>query len=476
MRNILHKPHKLGLLFGVMALFWTANASAVVDGVTGSEFQLTARTGHISTADGNSVYAWGYALDAGNMQYPGPTLILNQGSMITIRLKNELPVAAGNVSVVFPGHRVAASGGVPGLLTNEAPPDGTTEVTYTFQATKPGTYHYHSGTTPTLQIEMGLIGAIVVRPYGYDPMMPVAYGHPDSHYDYEYLFLLSEMDPLIHEIVEVSGIDALQSSDFLTDYFPNYWFINGRTAPDTMSPPGASWLPAQPYNCMPRMHPGDKLLMRIINGGRDLHPFHYHGNHARIIAKDGRLLESNPGVSGPDLGIYAFTVQSVPGETVEAIFEWTGEGLGWDMYGHEQDVDNPPVGNFPGPEDVDHNKDGLFDSVPMELQEYAADHGKAFPVILPQDQDLAFGGFYSGSPFLGTMEMLPPGEGGMNPNAGFVYMWHSHNEKEMTNYGIFPGGMMTMLIIEPPGVPIGPMMPMSLGEIRLSSKYKEAAK
>ena len=33
-------------------------------------------------------------------------------------------------------------------------------------------------------------------------------------------------------------------------------------------------------------------------------------------------------------------------------------------------------------------------------------------------------------------------------------MWHSHTEKEMVNFDIFPGGMMTMLIIEAPGVMI----------------------
>jgi hypothetical protein len=31
-------------------------------------------------------------------------------------------------------------------------------------------------------------------------------------------------------------------------------------------------------------------------------------------------------------------------------------------------------------------------------------------------------------------------------------MWHSHNEREMVNNDIFPGGMMTMLIIEAPWV------------------------
>ena len=52
------------------------------------------------------------------------------------------------------------------------------------------------------------------------------------------------------------------------------------------------------------------------------------------------------------------------------------------------------------------------------------------------------------------LNQLPPGEGGLNPNSGFAYMWHSHSEKEMVNNDLFPGGMMTMLFVEPPGVPI----------------------
>jgi hypothetical protein len=33
-------------------------------------------------------------------------------------------------------------------------------------------------------------------------------------------------------------------------------------------------------------------------------------------------------------------------------------------------------------------------------------------------------------------------------------MWHSHTERELTNDDIFPGGMMTMMIIEGPSVGI----------------------
>jgi hypothetical protein len=36
-------------------------------------------------------------------------------------------------------------------------------------------------------------------------------------------------------------------------------------------------------------------------------------------------------------------------------------------------------------------------------------------------------------------------------------MWHSHNEKEITNNDIFPGGMMSMFLVVPFGTP-KPMM------------------
>lgn len=416
------------IILMLAAIFFLPGAClAAIDGLTGTNFSFTAKAGYVSTPEGGSVYSWGYANGTGLMQYPGPTLILNQGDTVTISLLNELPVP---ISIVFPGQEdVIAAGGTPGLLTREAPPAGGT-VVYTFTVTHPGTFLYHSGTMPEIQVEMGLVGAIIVRPAGFNHMMPQAYEHMDSQYSHgrEFLFLLTEMDPRIHKVMETEGVNALANYDYLSNYSPVYWFINGRCAPDTMAPAMAAWLPHQPYRSMPMMHPGEKLLMRVVVAGRDMHPFHHHGNHARVIAKDAKLLESVPG-AGADLSPMVFTIQSVPGETVDAIFEWTGKGLGWDIYGH-------------APTD------------PLEPNEYAPDHGKPFPVVLPEKKDLTFGGMYSGSPFLGVLGALPPGEGGMNPNAGFTYMWHSHTEKEMTNNDIFPGGLMTMLIIVNHSVPL----------------------
>jgi FtsP/CotA-like multicopper oxidase with cupredoxin domain len=425
-------------------------ARAAIDGITSPDntFNLTASAAHIYMPDGASIYSWGYGI-GGHMQLPGPTLIVTQGATVTVRLTNNLPPAAGNVSIVFPGHQVTTLGGVPGLLTQEALPGAG--ITYSFVASQPGTYLYHSGTRPDLQVEMGLYGALVVTPASVPAgCMHAAYNHPGTCYEREYLFLLSELDLDIHRAAErqAGGVGPINVA--IEPYWPEYWMINGRAAPDTMGMAHSSLLPHQPYNAVPRMHPGERLLMRVLGAGRQMHPYHFHGNHARILARDGRLLLSqtdpNNNLAGPTL----FTIASLPGGTVDAIFEWTGKELGWDMYGHTA-ADGIPC--------VDGNGDGYDDDgLGGNQWEWCADHRKPMPVSLPDPNVLTNGAMYSGSPYLGLLGVLPPGEGGLNPNAGFTYMWHSHTEREMVNNDIFPGGLMTMLVIEPPSVPIdGPM-------------------
>jgi len=388
----------------------------IISGITNTVITLTADSGYLSTGDGNSVYFWGLAPAGGPVQYPAPTIIAAQGATLQITLNNQL---SEPVSLVFPGHTgISATGGSAGLLTREAATNGS--VTYTFTTHHPGTYTYHSGSRPDLQIEMGIVGALIVRPTNSSGVIiNQAYEHTNTVFDHEFLFLLTDMDDTFHTLVEQGRMAEIDTATRL----PVYWFINGRTAPDTMLDANVPWLPTQPYNCMPMFHPGQNVLLRVIGGGRDPHPLHHHGNNSMIIARNGRLLQSAPG-AGPDLAQSVFTIPSVPGETADALFVWTGEKLGWDVYGHTSTND------------------------PLEPFEYEPDHGKPFPVSLPNDQRLTFGQMYGGSPFLGMPGSLPPGEGGFNPANGFMFMWHSHNEKEICNNNIFPGGMLTMVLID----------------------------
>ena len=439
-------------------------------------FNLTARTGHIILGDGNTLLAWGYGTGA-QMQYPGPSLIVNQGDTVTVNLTNTLRMPA---SIVFPGQAgVVATGGVAGLLTSEAAAAGGT-VSYSFVASQPGTYLYQSGTQPDLQIEMGLVGTLIVRPAGFDETTDAgrrAYGAASSAYDREYLFFESEMDRCLHEAEEViqlalaAGQPAPDPAthnppDVCTKVDPasalaTLWFLNGRNGPDTMLKNNVGWMPLQPYNALARIHPGERALMRLVAAGREMHPFHHHGNNTWMIARDGRVLESAPGADAPypdfqntppipelvaegarvpDQAMSNFTIQTVPGNTYDALFTWTGKGLNWDIYGHTgADCASPAA--------------TLASRVPNE-EPAPGSHCRPFPVTLPEQQALTFGGFWSGSPFLQALEPLPPLQGGLNPGGGFTFMWHSHTERELTNDDIFPGGMMTMMIIEGPAVPI----------------------
>ena len=157
MRKMVYAAGTISIVLVLILFVFVFRVQAVIPGVTGTTFNLTAKGGYLSAPDGATIYAWGFAIDGGLMQYPGPTLILQQGATVTVTLRNELPAGAGNVSILFPGHSVTVSGGAAGLLTQEAPPDGTTIVTYTFTAAQPGTYTYYSGTKPGLQVEMGLV-------------------------------------------------------------------------------------------------------------------------------------------------------------------------------------------------------------------------------------------------------------------------------------------------------------------------------
>ncbi len=453
-------------------------ARAAVPGITGPNFALVATDSFISQPDGASIYSWGYGCDPSTaptfapftpsavgcpqMQFPGPTLIVTEGQSVTVTLKNNLPPAAGNTSIVFPGFAVGTSGGVGGLVTQEAPPGGT--VQYTFTATTPGTHAYYSGTQPDLQVEMGLFGAIVVLPStpqaGCTPLATndfrlasSAYDNASTCYDREYLFQISELDSRIHDqaLAQVQACPTGPCPQIVVrtePYRPNYFLLNGRSMPDDMDTSYAPGYLHQPYNANPHMHPGEKVLMRVVGQGRWQHPFHFHGNHARVLARDGNLIVSatDPtSLAGPLL----FTTPTVSGLTQDQIFTWTGKGLNWDVYNHHSGDTSVCI----------PDAEGYYTSAPgaPNYGEWCADHLKPIPVTPPDPTIVAIGQWYGGTPYLGiqstgafTNTNEPPGTLNQNPQAGYAYMWHSHNEREITTNDVFPGGMLTMLLIDPP--------------------------
>jgi FtsP/CotA-like multicopper oxidase with cupredoxin domain len=516
---------KTRLFFVAMAaavLSLTATVYAAAPGITGPNFNLTAQANYITQPDGQSIYSWGYGCNGApsgyapaaitngfcnSMQVPGPTLIVTEGQTVSVTLTDGLPPSAGNTSILFPGFNVTTSGGVAGLLTREAAPSGT--VTYTFTASTPGTHSYYSGTQGDLQIEMGLYGALIVLPAtipaacsaGLPATNPggnaaarafwgesdfrlaaAAYDHPETCYDREYMFQFSEIDPNIHsqalaQVTKAGNCTAGApgcSLDVPTEpYHAAYFMINGRSMPDDMDPNYATQYPHQPYNGNPHIHPGELVLIRVIGQGRWQHPFHEHANHVRILARDGNLILSSSPIPGTSVQALAgpalFTTSTVPGQTADGIFYFTGRGLNWDMYGH-----HPGSSDSNATLSCTPDADGYNTGAPTAINyfEWCQDHNKPLevapfgdvgmggPATLPDPNLLTNGPWFGGSPYLGPdattraagpTGVTPPSGTIANPpqaEAAYAYMWHSHNEREITTNNIFPGGMLMMLLVD----------------------------
>ena len=72
------------------------------------------------------------------------------------------------------------------------------------------------------------------------------------------------------------------------------------------------------------------------------------------------------------------------------------------------------------------------------------------PVTPPDPTIVVNGQWYAGTPYLGLQSVgnqtpEAPGTLNQNPQGGYAYMWHSHNEREITTNNIFPGGMLFRL-------------------------------
>ena len=466
MKAIIEKSRRLAALGAVLLVlpFAQANAQHDIRGITGPDFNLYAFPFSMNLPDGSSIYMWGFGdMDGGagathaegngyNLpQYPAPTLIVNEGDTVNITLTNYgVPQP---VSIVVTGHHVTAScegtNCTSGLVTSAAAGVGGDAVTYSFVASNPGTYVYHSldGTNPGLQAEMGLQGAIVVRPAD---GTRTAYGDNTlTGYDQEFLYLLTEIDPDIHIQMERGHVEHFTHSDRSA----KIWFVNGRVFPDLFQGDYNTLFPHQPYQSLALAAPGDQVLVREVNAGHDSHPFHHHGENLRFLARDGRMLSSDGAAA--DLGRSDNTLNSAPKQSVDMLWSWTGKDLNWDIYGP---IGANSGGPFPDHECIDNDGDGFGDAEAGSTfdHEYCADHGKNLYdlVTLPGPSDLTLGGWWSGSPFLGDTGDLPPGEGGLNPFGGYFLVWHSHAEKELTTFDIFPGGSLSSVVVVPPGTPI----------------------
>jgi hypothetical protein len=211
-------------------------------------------------------------------------------------------------------------------------------------------------------------------------------------------------------------------------------------------------------------------------------------------------------VTAPGLaGILMFNTDTTPGESFDGIFYFTGRGLNWDPYGHHPVDPNQPVAlrdplaSLGCTPDANGYNSGATGAI--NFMEWCQDHNKPVevnpfgdvpaggPATLPDPNVFTNGQWYGGTPYLGPDATLraqmptcqgspygipnpttPSGGTGTstppvntancttllpsntqaNPanERGWAFMWHSHNEREITTNNVFPGGMLMMMLVD----------------------------
>ena len=203
-------------------------------------------------------------------QWPGPTIRVNEGDKVKAVFTNNLKETTG---VHFHGVEFDDffQDGVPFVTQLPITPGET--YTYEFTAKTPGSQMYHSHHNATDQVGRGLLGAFLVEPKD----NPVKY-------DREYVWI---------------------SNDSLGGFT-----INGHGFPATVPVLAAV---------------GETVLIRFMNEGIMMHPWHSHGYAMKVIARDGHPLGS--------AAFYADTLGVNPGERWDATITVDRPGI-WAFHCH----------------------------------------------------------------------------------------------------------------------------------------------
>ena len=265
----------------------SGNAAAI-------SYDLVATSFPKSLPDGSSVTMWGYALDGSSCtappcaaSVPGPALVVPAGdSSLTVNLRNTLPEPS---SIAISGQAMPTDALGAALapvkqdtdgsgrqrvrsFTAEAAAAGGTQ-SYSWNNLKPGTYLYHSGTHPQVQVQMGLYGAMTHDAVTAGAGPAEAYAGVPYHHQVTLLF--SEIDPALHAAVAGGQYGPGMAMSSTIDYAPKYFLINGEPHTDASLPVAAG-------------NAGEATLLRLVNAGLQSRAPMLQGDYMRLVAEDGK--------------------------------------------------------------------------------------------------------------------------------------------------------------------------------------------
>jgi uncharacterized repeat protein (TIGR01451 family) len=315
-----------------------------------AEYWLCAKAGAVPMPDGQNVPIWGYvqddnanladgcpALGSTTWTAAGPALTVTPADpTLTIHLRNDLTVPT---SVVIPGQSMPQPSAVlpaaPIAPVKFTDPQGrqrvqsfTHEVTanggmadYVWNDVRPGTYLYHSGTHPQVQVQMGLYGALT-KNFAIAPNQ----AYDGVAYDNEKTLLFSEIDPAQHSAIASGAYGNVATPTACQDtngaplpmtstlcYKPKYFLINGK--------------PFQPGDQpLANMAQGQSTLLRLLNAGYRAYVPTLQGMYMRMVAEDGNRYQYRDALGVHPRDQYQYSTWLAALKTTDAIVVPAADG------------------------------------------------------------------------------------------------------------------------------------------------------
>jgi Putative multicopper oxidases len=236
------------------------------------------------------------------------------------------------------------------MWMNEPEPPTTT---YYFLTEGPGTLMYHCHVQAHEHIQMGMYGALVIYPSKksleqagivrnsegwwelngveqrqiprYASNRNFAYNDINTFFNKEYVMLLSDIDLKWHQTVQ-AGLEFNASN-----FKPDFWLVNGRAFPDTLLPhpqtprnDESKYLKQINYESYVHVRTDQKFLLRMINMGYQVAPWHIHGWHFSVIGKDAHispflLIDAEMAMHSMPVTEMGFTATIGSGETFDLL-------------------------------------------------------------------------------------------------------------------------------------------------------------
>lgn len=227
-----------------------------------------------------------------SLRLPSPAIRVEQGDTVRITLENShyMPhtLHLHGADHAFVDVSGEGNDGVP--ITSEVPVLPGDARSYELQPREAGSMFYHCHVQPHVHVMMGLQGLFVIeenRPNNYVQTMNIGAGlvrAPSvavgetyvSEYDLHYMDLDRELSERIQQSNDPRLITHSMHRDYdVTDATQDYFTVNGKSFPYTFR------------ESLVVANQGERIKLRVVNGGAKGIALHTHGHKFVVTHKDG---------------------------------------------------------------------------------------------------------------------------------------------------------------------------------------------